>query len=96
MYWTMKQQLAHHTVTGCNINPGDLMGSGTISGEVMYGYCMSRMFGLSCKHKPNVFRGRARWERVGGGDQNRAFLSQNKNLSWFLSLQLLEVVRHRY
>lgn len=34
MYWTMKQQLAHHTVTGCNINPGDLMGSGTISGEV--------------------------------------------------------------
>lgn len=32
MYWTMKQQLAHHTVTGCNIRPGDLMGSGTISG----------------------------------------------------------------
>lgn len=33
MYWTMKQQLTHHTVTGCNINPGDLMASGTISGE---------------------------------------------------------------
>ncbi|XP_059175663.1 fumarylacetoacetase-like [Physella acuta] len=33
MYWTMKQQLVHHTVSGCNINPGDLMGSGTISGE---------------------------------------------------------------
>ncbi|RUS80544.1 hypothetical protein EGW08_011684 [Elysia chlorotica] len=32
MYWTMKQQLVHHTATGCNINPGDLMGSGTISG----------------------------------------------------------------
>ncbi|XP_072020164.1 fumarylacetoacetase-like [Amphiura filiformis] len=32
MYWTMKQQLAHHTVSGCNINPGDLMGSGTVSG----------------------------------------------------------------
>ena len=30
----MKQQLAHHTVTGCNINPGDLMGSGTVSGPV--------------------------------------------------------------
>ena len=67
------------------------MGSGTISGEVMYGYCLSRMFGLSCKHKPNVFRGRARWERVSGGDQNRAFFSQNKNLSWFLSLQLLDI-----
>ncbi|XP_015433619.1 PREDICTED: fumarylacetoacetase [Dufourea novaeangliae] len=32
-YWTPQQQLAHHTVTGCNINPGDLMASGTISGE---------------------------------------------------------------
>ncbi|CAH0551577.1 unnamed protein product [Brassicogethes aeneus] len=33
LYWTAKQQLAHHTVTGCNLNPGDLMGSGTISGD---------------------------------------------------------------
>ena len=32
----MKQQLAHHTVTGCNVNPGDLMASGTISGEVRH------------------------------------------------------------
>jgi fumarylacetoacetase len=32
MYWTIKQQLAHHTVTGCNLNPGDLMATGTISG----------------------------------------------------------------
>ncbi|ELU14609.1 hypothetical protein CAPTEDRAFT_180564 [Capitella teleta] len=33
LYWTPKQQLAHHTITGCNVNPGDLMASGTISGE---------------------------------------------------------------
>jgi fumarylacetoacetase len=32
MYWNMAQQLAHHTVNGCNIRTGDLMGSGTISG----------------------------------------------------------------
>ncbi len=32
LYWTMVQQLAHHTVNGCNINAGDLMASGTISG----------------------------------------------------------------
>jgi fumarylacetoacetase len=32
MYWTMEQQLAHHTVNGCNINIGDMMASGTISG----------------------------------------------------------------
>ncbi|SHG67014.1 fumarylacetoacetase [Flagellimonas flava] len=33
MYWNMAQQLAHHTVNGCNINVGDLYGSGTISGK---------------------------------------------------------------
>lgn len=33
MYWDMVQQLTHHTVTGCNINVGDLYGSGTISGK---------------------------------------------------------------
>ena len=33
LYWTAKQQLVHHTVTGCNMNPGDLLASGTISGE---------------------------------------------------------------
>ncbi|XP_018054468.1 PREDICTED: fumarylacetoacetase-like [Atta colombica] len=38
MYWTPQQQLAHHTVTGCNINPGDLMGSGTISGNTSDSY----------------------------------------------------------
>jgi fumarylacetoacetase len=32
MYWTVEQQLAHHTITGCNMKPGDLYGSGTISG----------------------------------------------------------------
>ncbi|AEM70866.1 fumarylacetoacetase [Allomuricauda ruestringensis DSM 13258] len=33
MYWNMGQQLAHHTVNGCNINIGDMMASGTISGK---------------------------------------------------------------
>lgn len=32
MYWTMAQQLAHHTSNGCRVNSGDMMGSGTISG----------------------------------------------------------------
>jgi fumarylacetoacetase len=32
LYWTIVQQLAHHTVNGCNINAGDMMASGTISG----------------------------------------------------------------
>ncbi len=33
MYWNMAQQLAHHTANGCNVNPGDMMASGTISGQ---------------------------------------------------------------
>jgi fumarylacetoacetase len=33
MYWNMNQQLAHHTVNGCNVRCGDLMASGTISGS---------------------------------------------------------------
>jgi fumarylacetoacetase len=32
MYWTLAQMVAHHTSNGCNIRPGDLIGSGTVSG----------------------------------------------------------------
>ncbi|MEC4113948.1 fumarylacetoacetase [Myroides pelagicus] len=38
LYWTMSQQLAHHTINGCKVNSGDLMGSGTISGPVESSY----------------------------------------------------------
>ena len=39
MYWNMNQQLAHHTINGCNVRAGDMMASGTISGaeEGQYG-----------------------------------------------------------
>lgn len=44
LWWTVAQQVVHHAVTGCNLRAGDLLGSGTISGEEgMYGTC----FGLS-------------------------------------------------
>lgn len=32
LYWTPLQQVAHHTISGCNLRPGDLLSSGTISG----------------------------------------------------------------
>jgi fumarylacetoacetase len=32
LYWTPAQMVAHHTVNGCNLQPGDLIGTGTISG----------------------------------------------------------------
>jgi fumarylacetoacetase len=47
LYWTPKQQLAHHTISGCNINPGDMMASGTISGEVCF---LTDCFGNDYSH----------------------------------------------
>jgi fumarylacetoacetase len=38
MYWNLAQQLAHQTVNGCNINVGDMYGSGTISGHTPDSY----------------------------------------------------------
>lgn len=38
MYWTPAQMLAHHASNGCNLNPGDLLGSGTVSSPTPGGY----------------------------------------------------------
>jgi hypothetical protein len=38
MYWSMAQQLTQHTVNGCNLRSGDMMGSGTISGPTKDSY----------------------------------------------------------
>ena len=70
MYWTMKQQLTHHTITGCNMRPGDLLASGTISGEVrVHPY-------MGCPlHSRNGAYGR------GGGGQNPVW--ENKEIGNF-------------
>ncbi len=34
-YWTVAQMVTHHTVNGCNLQPGDLFGSGTLSGPTL-------------------------------------------------------------
>ncbi|MBV8336940.1 MAG: fumarylacetoacetase [Alphaproteobacteria bacterium] len=38
LYWTVAQMIAHHSCNGCNLAPGDLFGSGTISGRTQEGY----------------------------------------------------------
>jgi fumarylacetoacetase len=38
LYWSVTQQLAHHTVNGCNLRPGDLLASGTLSGPAPDSY----------------------------------------------------------
>jgi len=65
LYWTMKQQLAHHSITGCNMRPGDLLASGTISGveETSFG----SMLELS-------WRGAKTVSVSAGGETTRKFL----------------------
>ncbi|MBJ7437766.1 MAG: fumarylacetoacetase [Sphingopyxis sp.] len=38
MYWTAAQIVTHHASNGCNLNPGDLLGTGTISAPTIDGY----------------------------------------------------------
>merc|ERR1711937_478713 len=70
MYWTMKQQLAHHTVTGCNMRPGDLLASGTISGPEPSSY--GSMLELS-------WRGTKPLQLENGGGE-RKFLKDGDNV----------------
>ena len=63
LYWTMRQQLAHHTINGCNARPGDLMASGTISGPTEESY--GSMLELSWQGEEPVLL---------SGDDTRSFL----------------------
>jgi fumarylacetoacetase len=38
LYWSLRQQVAHHTVNGCPLRPGDLLATGTISGPTPDSY----------------------------------------------------------
>jgi fumarylacetoacetase len=66
LYWNVRQQLVHHTVTGCNMRPGDLLGSGTISGPTPESY--GSMLELSWKGSKTI--------DIGGGN-TRKFLQDN-------------------
>ncbi|XP_064868306.1 fumarylacetoacetase [Oncorhynchus nerka] len=70
MYWTMKQQLAHHTVNGCNVRPGDLLASGTISGPAPDSF--GSMLELSWKGSKTV--------DLGGGE-TRTFLKDGDEVT---------------
>ncbi|MEN8151617.1 MAG: fumarylacetoacetase [Planctomycetota bacterium] len=67
MYWTMAQQLAHHTVNGCPVNAGDLMGSGTLSGPTEGSY--GSMLELSWRGtKPIALPGGGERKFIADGD----------------------------
>ena len=67
LYWTLKQQLAHHCVNGCNMRAGDLLGSGTVSGpdEGSYG----SMLELSWRGAKTVPVGEATRKFIADGDE---------------------------
>jgi len=67
MYWTMAQQLAHHTVSGCNTRVGDLMGSGTISGPDQGSY--GSLLELTANGKQPVDIGGATRAFIEDGDE---------------------------
>ena len=69
MYWNMTQQLAHHSINGCNINAGDIMASGTISGNTPETY--GSMLELSWKGTKPIL--------MPDGSE-RKFLHDNDNL----------------
>jgi fumarylacetoacetase len=70
MYWNIQQQLAHHTITGCNVNPGDLMASGTISAPEEGGY--GSLLELSWRGTKSI--------RLNDGDQ-RKFLQDGDTVT---------------
>lgn len=67
IYWNMAQQLAHHTVNGCNINIGDMMASGTISGkeEHSFGSMLELSWGGT---KPIKLKDGSERKFIGDGD----------------------------
>ncbi|KAJ1991647.1 hypothetical protein GGI25_004086 [Coemansia spiralis] len=67
MYWTLKQQLAHHAVGGCNMRPGDLCGTGTISGPTKDSF--GSMLELSWSGKSAI--------QLGDSQETRRFIEDN-------------------
>eukprot|EP00429_Kryptoperidinium_foliaceum_P009423 CAMPEP_0176009026 /NCGR_PEP_ID=MMETSP0120_2-20121206/4042_1 /TAXON_ID=160619 /ORGANISM="Kryptoperidinium foliaceum, Strain CCMP 1326" /LENGTH=661 /DNA_ID=CAMNT_0017341817 /DNA_START=111 /DNA_END=2096 /DNA_ORIENTATION=- len=61
LYWNAAQQLVHHSVTGCKMNPGDLLASGTISGQTEEAY--GSMLELSWKGSKTI--------DLGGGEERK-------------------------
>uniref|UniRef100_H3CFF8 Fumarylacetoacetase n=2 Tax=Tetraodon nigroviridis TaxID=99883 RepID=H3CFF8_TETNG len=70
MYWTMKQQLAHQTVNGCNVRPGDLMASGTISGPNAESF--GSMLELSWRGSKSI---------ILAGEETRSFLKDGDEVT---------------
>lgn len=81
LYWTAEQLIAHHTATGCNLRPGDLLASGTISGPTADSY--GSMLELSWRgEKPITLSDKSERKFLQDGDSVRmSAYCQNENYS---------------
>jgi fumarylacetoacetase len=76
LYWTPAQMIAHHTSGGCNLNPGDLLGTGTVSGKAKESRgCLLEL----------TMRGRERIALPGG--ETRGFLEDGDEVVFTASCQ---------
>ena len=76
LYWTPAQLIAHHTSGGCNLSPGDLLGTGTVSGKTRESRgCLLEI----------TMRGRDRIQLPGG--ESRAFLEDGDEVIFTASCQ---------
>ena len=76
LYWTPAQMIAHHTSGGCNLSPGDLLGTGTVSGKSKESRgCLLEL----------TTRGRDRVELPGG--ETRAFLEDGDEVIFTASCE---------
>ncbi len=70
IYWSTKQQVAHHTITGCNLKVGDLMASGTISGKEKTSFGSMLELSWNATESVNLVNGQTR-AFLEDGDQVR-------------------------
>ena len=70
MYWTVAQMIAHHASNGCDLNPGDLLGTGTISGPARDAF--GSLIELSSGGREPIAL---------SGDETRAFLEDGDALT---------------
>jgi len=80
MYWTLAQMIAHHSANGCPLRPGDLIGSGTVSGpeEFNRGCLLERGTGFLRDGDEVILRGwceRPGFARIGLGECRGRVLS---------------------
>jgi len=79
LYWNIRQQLAHHTITGCNVRPGDMMASGTISAPDPEGY--GSLLELTWRGTKPITLRSGKDGKDGQEDQQRSFLADGDTVT---------------